>query len=141
MRNFRDFSPEERRNYITLSTGEYFPDILEDACRLYAPVLEMFSRLLHTSESSSALYINISQSPNQWMRQQLCRVFRKYVSPETPVEMLKRKLKLRRFVVTLVMAFALLMLYRKNLIRGHYPMRLFVQSYGNIKTEGKRDMI
>jgi hypothetical protein len=67
MRNFRDFSPEERRNYITLSTGEYFPDILEDACRLYAPVLEMFSRLLHTSESSSALYISISQSPNQWM--------------------------------------------------------------------------
>lgn len=91
MRNFRDFSPEERRNYITLSTGEYFPDILEDACRLYTPVLEMFSRLLHTSESSSALYINISQSPNQWMRQQLCRVFRKYVSPETPVEMLKKK--------------------------------------------------
>ena len=30
MRNFRDFTPSERRNYITLSTGEYYPDILED---------------------------------------------------------------------------------------------------------------
>ena len=45
MRNFRDYLPEERRNYITLSTGEYYPDILEDACRLYSPVLETFSQL------------------------------------------------------------------------------------------------
>ena len=30
-------------------------------------------------------------TPNQWMRTQLCRVFKKYVSPELPVEMLKRK--------------------------------------------------
>lgn len=37
MRTFRDYSPEERRNFITLSTGEYYPDILEDACRLYSP--------------------------------------------------------------------------------------------------------
>lgn len=44
MRNFRDFTPSERRNYITLSTGEYYPDILEDACRLYLPVLETFFR-------------------------------------------------------------------------------------------------
>lgn len=54
MRAFRDFAPEERRNYITLSTGEYYPDILEDACRLYMPVLETFSQLLKRSESSAA---------------------------------------------------------------------------------------
>lgn len=91
MRNFRDFAPDERRNYITLSTGEYYPDILEDACRLYLPVLETFSGMLHRSESSIALFMNIAQAPNQWMRIQLSRVFRKYVSPETPVEMLKKK--------------------------------------------------
>ena len=91
MRNFRDFAPDERRNYITLSTGEYYPDILEDACRLYLPVLETFSGMLHRAESSTALFMNIAQAPNQWMRIQLSRVFRKYVSPETPVEMLKKK--------------------------------------------------
>lgn len=91
MRNFRDFAPDERRNYITLSTGEYYPDILEDACRLYLPVLETFSGMLHRSESSIALFMNIAQALNQWMRIQLSRVFRKYVSPETPVEMLKKK--------------------------------------------------
>ena len=77
MRTFRDFKPEERRNYITLSTGEYYPDILEDACRLYSPVLETFRKFLHRSESSDALFMNIASVPNQWMRTQLCRVFRK----------------------------------------------------------------
>lgn len=96
MRNFRDFTSEERRNYITLSTGEYYPDILVDACRLYAPVLETFSSMLKRSESSSALFMNISATPNQWMRIQLCRVFRKYASPETPVEMLKKKTQAKK---------------------------------------------
>lgn len=96
MRNFRDYAPDERRNYITLSTGEYYPDILLDACRLYTPVLETFSAILHRSESSTALFINLSSVPNQWMRTQLCRVFRKYVSPETPVEMLKKRTQARQ---------------------------------------------
>lgn len=99
MRVFRDYKPEERRNFITLSTGEYYPDILTDACRLYAPVLETFSQLLHKSESSTALFMNISQIPNQWMRTQLARVFRKYVSPETPVEMLKKSTKAKQICI------------------------------------------
>lgn len=96
MKTFRDYQPEERRNYITLSTGEYYPDILVDACRLYSPVLENFSKLLHHSESTNALFMNLSTVPNQWMRVQLCRVFRKYASPETPVEMLKKSTKARQ---------------------------------------------
>lgn len=96
MRTFRDYAPAERRNYITLSTGAYYPDILSDACRLYAPVLETFSQLLHRSESAQALFLNLSAVPNVWMRNQLCRVFRKYVSPETPVEMLKKNSKARQ---------------------------------------------
>lgn len=37
--------------------------------------------------------MNISAVPETWMRIQLARVFRKYVSPGTPVEMLKKKSK------------------------------------------------
>ena len=40
--------------------------------------------------------MNIASVPNQWMRTQLCRVFRKYVSPETPVEMLKKNTKAKQ---------------------------------------------
>ncbi len=96
MKKFRDYAQLERRNYITLSTGEYYPDILSDACKLYGPVLEMFSQLLNYSESSTALLRNIAATPSQWMRIQLCRVFRKYVSPETSVEMLKQKMKIEQ---------------------------------------------
>jgi hypothetical protein len=89
-RKFRDYKTEAD-SWITLATGEYYPDILPDACRLYAPVLEEFGRLLKSSHSSVNLFKAIMDIRNQWMRIQLCRVFRKYVSPETPVEMLKRK--------------------------------------------------
>ena len=79
--------------WITLASGEYYPDILTDAVTLYEPVLVMFKRSLLRSESSSRLYLEISQEKSQWMHIQLCRVFRKYVSPATPVEMLKKKTK------------------------------------------------
>jgi len=89
---FRDYKPEAA-NWITLSSGEFYPDILTDACQLYRPVLELFGQLLKTSESSNRLFLEIAEIKEQWMRIQLARVFRKYVSPNTPVEMLKKKSK------------------------------------------------
>jgi len=84
---------EDGANWITLAGGEYYPDILKEACELYKPVLVMFGQLLKKSESSERLFLNIAEVPDGWMRVQLSRVFRKYVSPETPVEMLRRKAK------------------------------------------------
>ena len=89
-RQFADYKPEAEA-WITLASGEYYPDILPDACRLYEPVLVEFDLLLKASHSSSNLFNSIMEAGNQWMRTQLCRVFKKYVSPQTPVEMLKRK--------------------------------------------------
>ena len=89
---FADYKPDGR-NWITLATGEYFPDILEDACLLYGPVLVLFGQLLRSSESSPRLLMQIAEQTDGWMRVQLARVFRKYVSPETPVGMLKQKSK------------------------------------------------
>ena len=79
--------------WITLAVGEYYPDISEDACKLYKPVLELFGELLEKANSSTQLFMEISAVKDMWMRIQLARVFRKYVSPETPVEMLKKKTK------------------------------------------------
>ena len=47
---FADYKTEGH-NWITLATGEYYPDILIDACKLYQPVLELFGQLVKTSES------------------------------------------------------------------------------------------
>jgi hypothetical protein len=93
-RSFRDYKPEGH-SWITLATGEYYPDILSDACRLYEPVLIEFERALRASHSSQFLFESLMETQNQWMRTQLCRVFKKYVSPQTPVEMLKRKSAVR----------------------------------------------
>jgi len=88
--NFRDYK-SEGSNWITLASGEFFPDILVDACLLYQPVLEIFGQLLRSSESSQKLFLATTEVKQVWMRIQLARVFRKYVSPSTPVEMLKKK--------------------------------------------------
>lgn len=85
-------------NRITLTTGEYYPDILKDACTLYEPVLVLFGQLLKSSESSETLFRQIVSIPNQRMRIQLSRVFRKYVSPNTPVEMLKVRSKIQEII-------------------------------------------
>lgn len=91
-KTFADYKADAR-NWITLATGEYYPDILKDACELYKPVLVLFSQLLQSSESSVRLFLQIAEQTDGWLRVQLARVFRKYVSPETPVEMLRRKSK------------------------------------------------
>jgi hypothetical protein len=80
-------------NWITLANGEYYPDILSQARELYTPVLVMFGHLLKASESSQRLFLQIAEIPNGWMRVQVARVFKRYVSPGTPVEMLRRKSK------------------------------------------------
>lgn len=92
---FADYKADAR-NWITLASGEYYPDILEDACELYKPVLVLFGQLLKSSESSNRLFLQIAEQTDGWMRVQLARVFRKYVSPETPVEMLKQKSKAQK---------------------------------------------
>lgn len=92
MKTFRDYK-SEGCNWITLANGDFYPDILIDACKLYQPVLELFGQLIKSSESSENLFIQVASINQLWMRIQLCRVFKKYVSPNTPVEMLKQKRK------------------------------------------------
>ncbi len=91
MKSFADYKPEAP-NWITMASGEFYPDILADASELYKPVLLTFGQLLRASESSVRLLQSITEVRQPWMRVQLCRVFRKYVSPQTPVEMLKKSL-------------------------------------------------
>lgn len=84
---------EDGHLWITLAKGEYYPDYLIDASKLYKPVQEMFGQLMRSSASSEQLFLDIQSIPEQAMRVQLSRVFRKYVSPEIPVEMTKVKSK------------------------------------------------
>jgi hypothetical protein len=51
----------------------------------------MFSEILKQSEDSTALFNGICAITDSWMRIQLARVFHRYVSPDVPVELLKKK--------------------------------------------------
>lgn len=89
-KSFIEYWPDAS-NWVTLASGEYYPDILPQACELYRPVLVLFGQILKQSESSMRLFMNICDVRESWMRIQLARVFRKYVSPALSVEMLKKK--------------------------------------------------
>lgn len=96
-KSFGDYKTEGA-NWITLATGEYYPDILPQACDLYEPIIALFGELLKTSESSERLFRQIMEQSEGWTRIQLARVFGKYVSPSTPVEMLKRRAKVEELI-------------------------------------------
>lgn len=89
---FSDYK-HDASDWITLAGGEYYPDILNDACTLYTPVLVLFGQLTKSSESSSRLFFEIAEVPEAWLRVQLLRVFKRYVCPVLPVEMTRRKTK------------------------------------------------
>lgn len=90
MKLFEDYK-NDAPNQITMANGAFYPDILAQACELYKPVLVYFGQLLKVSPSSDMLLKEITKLTQTWMRIQLLRVFRKYVSPDTSVEMLKSK--------------------------------------------------
>jgi hypothetical protein len=66
-RKFADYKPDAEA-WITLATGDYYPDILGDACRLYGPVLIEFELLLKTAHSSMDFFASIMNTKEQWMR-------------------------------------------------------------------------
>lgn len=84
-------------NWITLATGEFYPDVLIDACALYQPIIDLFGKLLSSSDSSIQLVKQIDEQ-DQYIRTQLMRVFRKYCAPNIPVEMLKVKRRLPEII-------------------------------------------
>ncbi len=81
-------------------TGEYYPDISPYACERYKPVLVLFGQLRQSSESSERLLLQISEIRQTWMRIQLLRAFRMYVSPSTPVETTKGKSSIKEIIAT-----------------------------------------
>lgn len=98
IRKFIDYQAEAHL-WITLTKGDYYPEIIEKASGLYQPILEKFGILLTSASSSENRLETISNEQEAWLRIQLLRIFRKYVSPSVPVEMLKRKRKLGEIIL------------------------------------------
>jgi len=55
-KTFADYR-QDAANWITLAGGEYYPDILPEACELYKPVLVLFGQILKRSDTNLTSYI------------------------------------------------------------------------------------
>jgi hypothetical protein len=138
--NFGDYK-KDAHNWITLATGEFYPDILPQACELYKPVLVMFGQFVRSSESSAALFRRICEVSEGWMRIQLARVFRKYVSPNTPVEMLKKKSSCESIIEYFGQEFRQISEVQRAYSSRPIPMKRFAPSCGSTRIGGRRATI
>ena len=86
-KSFNDYK-EDKYNWITLGPAGYYPDYAPMAVEYYRPVLTRFQTLLKEATNSADLFRRIMAVTGP-TRTQLCRIFRKYVSPAAPVELLK----------------------------------------------------
>ena len=86
-KSFGDYKPDNY-SWITLAPAEFYPDSVALANQHYGRVIAQFGALMQAASSSADLYRKIMATKNP-ERIQLCRIFRKYISPATPVEVLK----------------------------------------------------
>jgi len=96
MVRFADFEAEGAR-WITVVESDFYPDYLEDAKSYYVRFIDTFREEAERSSSSAELLRNLSAYRGSDSTQ-LMRIFRKYVSPSTSVEMLKRKRKIDQVI-------------------------------------------
>jgi hypothetical protein len=134
---FSDFETEGA-NWITLATGEYYPDILKDACILYQPVIALFGHLLERCANSTELFTRIAETKEGWTRVQLARVFKRYVSPPTPVEMLKVKSNAPKIIAEFGDGFRAIAVVQKKFKERPQPDEALSALLWEYKDRGKK---
>ncbi|MBI3836499.1 MAG: hypothetical protein HY288_01020 [Planctomycetia bacterium] len=97
MKTLRDYTSEQAK-WITFVESQYFPDSMVAGIPIYHPIIQKFGEFLSQARDSKDLLKRISDASPQSLRIQLLRVFRKYVSPDTSVEMLKKKSKIPEII-------------------------------------------
>ena len=137
MKSFADYK-KDAPNQITMASGAFYPDILAQACELYKPVLVYFGQLISISPSSEHLLKEITKLTQTWMRIQLLRVFRKYVSPDTSVEMLKSKNKIPMICKTFGKDFRAINLVQKKFNERPLPDEALCAILWEYKDRGQK---
>lgn len=116
MKQFRDYAPENQK-WISFVDSDFFPDNVLTAQGTYFPLIRRFGEILSSAKDSQQLYLLIMKEPMS-RRIQLLRIFRKYVSPDTSVEMLKRSRKAVELVRDFGMRFRAI-----NIVRERFNSR------------------
>lgn len=136
MTSFGDYK-NKASQYITFIDSEFYPDYLDEAKTIYGSVIEQFAELAAEADSSADLLICISQKPNP-SRTQLLRVFRKYVSPDTSVEMLKVKKRIPNIIEDYRHRFRNIEEIRTNLASRPNPDEALMAILMEYKSRGQK---
>lgn len=136
MSSFGDYK-DKASQYITFFDSEFYPDYLDEARVIYGSVLEQFTELTQAASSSADLLRNIVEKPNP-SRTQLLRVFRKYVSPDTSVEMLKVKRRIPDIIADYGHKFRELQTVREKLANRPNPDEALMALLMEYKSRGQK---
>lgn len=136
MTSFSDYKTRASQ-YITFIDSEFYPDYLDEARIIYGSVIEQFSELANMAGSSAELLTSIADKPNP-SRTQLLRVFRKYVSPDTSVEMLKVKKKILNVIENYGHRFRNIEQVRANLASRPNPDEALIAILIEYKSRGQK---
>jgi len=136
VRAFGDFRTEAHR-WITIFDTPFYPDTLDAAVAKYGPVLEAFRERVDATRSSADLLRDIQRQPKE-VRGQLLRVFRKYVSPDTSVEMLKRVRKTEEVIEQFGDRFRPLETVRRHLRERPEPDQALIAVLNEYGDRGKK---
>jgi hypothetical protein len=135
-RPFGEYRDEARR-WITIFDTEFYPDTLEAALAKYGPVLGAFAQRAEEAPNSADLLRDIQAAPKE-VRGQLLRVFRKYVSPDTSVEMLKRVRKTEELIEDFGDRFRPIEQVRLNLAERPSPDEALIALLAEYGERGKK---
>lgn len=136
------FAEYKTRNsqYITFIDSEFYPDYLDEAKIIYGSVIEQFANLVNTANSWADLLLRISEIPNP-SRIQLLRVFRKYVSPDTSVEMLKVKKRISNIIEDYGNRFRNIEEVKKQLVTRPIPDEALIAILMEYKNRGQKGSV
>lgn len=133
---FGDFAVEMSA-WITVFDSPFYPDTLDAAITTYTPVIEEFTELCQEASDSIDLYRKIQALPPE-TRIQVLRVFRRYVSPDTSVEMLKGKTRTEETISDWGSRFRLLPEVRERVLDRPDPDEAIIALLGENSTRGQK---
>lgn len=131
---FADFE-QDKWTWITAFDVGFYPDHFPTALAHYTPTIDRF-RLLAAQAPTSADLLRLIQKEPPAGRIQLLRIFRRFVSPVTSVEMLKRARDTETICTAFAPFFRDITQVRANIGNKDYDMILSALLYEH-KDRGK----
>jgi len=123
--------------WITVFDSPFYPDYLDEAKILYEEVQVRFIELVDQAQTSTELLEIITKEPTS-LRIQLLRIFRRYVSPDTSVEMTKKKGNIPNIIINFSDKFRPIEEVKQNLQSRPIPDEILMALLFEYKTKGKK---